>query len=124
MNTERLIQGENERHKLALKTIEACKGLEHLVWHIDGLCVFTNDLSINEVTDALHEFKKCWGLYYIVHYYMSSDRLAIQYHFKNCDRQLCVFCTDAEEMLEKISGGKCRVEKSVKKVSKVVCERV
>ena len=124
MDTEKLIQYENKRHEQALKTIEACRGLEHLVWHIDGLHVFTHDLSINEVTDTLHEFKQCWGLYHISYYYMSGDRLAIQYIFEDCRHQLFVFCTDVEEMLDKISGGKCKVEKSVQKVSKVVCERV
>jgi hypothetical protein len=122
MDIEKLIKEENKKHEQTLKTIEACRGLEHLIWHISGFSVFTNDLSLNEVTDALHEFKQCWGLYSIDYYYMNGSKLAIQYRFKDYDHHLFVFCTDAEEMLEKISGGKCRVEKSVQKVNKVVCD--
>jgi hypothetical protein len=121
MDIEKLIQREEKRHAKTMVVLQKCKSLGHLISHISEEYIFTNDFSMNEMTDALHMFKCHWGLYCIDAYYMSGYRLAVSYRFEDYDHTLVAFCTDVEEMLKKISGGKCRVEKRVTEEEIVVC---
>jgi len=121
MDIEKLIQIENERHEQAIKTIEACRGLEGFVKFVTDEAIFLNKMSLIAVTMALHEFKKKLGNYIILDYYMNVDNtIAVRYKFGSI--RVVVFSYDVKEMLEKVSGGKCRVVEKEYTQQQIICD--
>ena len=123
MNIKQLIEKENERHKVALTTIKSCKGLEEYVSFVNENCIYlrTHLYSLKESQNVLHKFKEKLGNYKLLNYYMNSDEtIAVQYTFGSI--VVILFCRDVEEMLKKVSGGKCRVEKHMHEENKIVCD--
>lgn len=125
MNIEKAMKEENERHEKTIHIIGLCVALCDLISFVDENKIFTKAFNVEDFKKALHEFKEKFGKYNIVHYYMSTNiYLAIVYSFP--EKKVCVvmYCNDPGEMLNEISGGKCKIVKQQNVESKVVCEKL
>ena len=120
MDINELIQKENERHDLALKTIRSCEGLEKYIRFVEEDTIYLKITLINNLENVLHEFKKKIGDYKLFNYYMNNNYvIAVQYVFGSV--RVMLYSEDVEEVLYKISGGKCRIKKNIIEKKTIVC---
>lgn len=92
-------------------------GLAEMAERVSMVSVFMVDSTYEEMVEMLHGKK-----YELNSYYMGSGgTLAVSYDIEGID--FTFFCTDAEHALEKISGGKCKIEtkETINKEKAVVC---
>lgn len=94
--------------------------VEHLITHVTSGVIYTIDTTYEEIKNTLHTFSSIYGKYTMMYYYINNGRLAILYKFDNFELQ--IFCTDVENALNKVGGGKCRIEETTETVKHVVCD--
>lgn len=120
MNTEGLIKIENQRHDRAIKNIEACRGLGEYIRNISPNGIWCETFSISEISKVLHIIGKKLGRYKISDYFMGVDRIVVEYSFGQ--HKFFIGCNEPDNMLKKISSGKCKIVNVTSTNQTVVCD--
>ena len=121
MNVDNLIKEVRERYERELDTIaKICElGIADKISFISRADVFTKSLPFSELMDLLTKIRGSTTMT-MMHYQENTGCLAINYTSGN-GIGFIFMCSDIENALEKVSGGKCKLEEITGTQTTVVC---
>jgi len=105
------------KYENTLKVLEQCKGFEDDVWFYNETTIFFKAKNYEQCLKILHNFKN----YGLIGYYINGNNLAMRYEIAD-KPEIILLCNTPKHALEKISGGKCKIEETQIVQKKVVCE--
>jgi hypothetical protein len=113
----------------SLLTLDVAREIDESlpVSYVSKKSIFLMAQNENELNEILHKIKKTVGPYELINYYLADNiRMAIWYRISQgaWSGEIGVYLNfTGSALLDRISGGKCKIKKIETKNKTIVCER-